>query len=415
MIRVKRYLIFFLLILLYCQTNTFPCTVIYVSNGILFLAGNNEDWSDPNTKFFIIPSDEGKYGWIKFGFAGGYPQGGMNEHGLFWDATASPYLDIPYSEANKEKYNGPLMQKVIEECKSLDEALEIFAHYYCEDQYRAQYLIGDASGKSAIIEGDSIILKSGEYQVLTNFYHSAPQLGGYPCWRYDTACSMLQDNNELSLVSIGKILAATHQEGSYPTQYSNIYDLKDKVIYLFHYHNFDELVKINLQSHLSNPMSLDISRLYSKLQIISPGFDDIVESETVTFRWKGLSSSHYVLHYSTDPEFNSYKSASVKNLKEEDRSMFYFSTLFAFILIVSGLRLKPKIKRVAFIVLFVVSLSGCENTVSPQEPSEVKEFSYTVNNLESNSVYYWKIQVTSSRESKFSSESIVYSFKTKDN
>jgi uncharacterized lipoprotein YehR (DUF1307 family) len=95
--------------------------------------------------------------------------------------------------------------------------------------------------------------------------------------------------------------------------------------------------------------------------------------------------------------------------------MFYFSTLFAFILIVSGLRLKPKIKRVAFIVLFVVSLSGCENTVSPQEPSEVKEFSYTVNNLESNSVYYWKIQVTSSRESKFSSESIVYSFKTKDN
>lgn len=152
----------------------YPCTVFYATDGNTILGGNNEDWSDSKTKIWFFPPEEGKHGWVKFGFAGGFPQGGLNDQGLFWDATGCAYLEMPYSEANKEKYYGPLMEKVIEECASVQEALIVFENYYCDDQYKAQYLIGDATGASMIVEGDSIIMKNGDYQVATNFYHSEP-------------------------------------------------------------------------------------------------------------------------------------------------------------------------------------------------------------------------------------------------
>jgi len=40
------------------------CTVLYASDGVSMMGGNNEDWSDPNTMFWLIPSSDGKYGWI---------------------------------------------------------------------------------------------------------------------------------------------------------------------------------------------------------------------------------------------------------------------------------------------------------------------------------------------------------------
>ena len=95
------------------------CTVIHAAEGDVVLGGSNEDWKDPLTRFWIIPAEAGKYGWIKFGFAGGFPQAGMNDAGLFWDATGSPYLAMPLSEAQKKSYDGPLMVKVMEEAGSV--------------------------------------------------------------------------------------------------------------------------------------------------------------------------------------------------------------------------------------------------------------------------------------------------------
>lgn len=160
---VKSLVLLISILLLASNNSSIPCTVFFATDGIIVLCGNNEDWSDPNTRFWFIPSEEGKNGWIKFGFASGYPQGGMNDQGLFWDATACSYLEMPYSEANKEKFNGSLMQKVMEECSTVEEARLVFQIYYCDDQYRAQYLIGDRFGNSIIVEGGSIIFNSSNF------------------------------------------------------------------------------------------------------------------------------------------------------------------------------------------------------------------------------------------------------------
>jgi len=264
-------ILFVLLSVLFTSIQVHSCTIFYVAKDNKIFAGNNEDWEDPYSKMWFYPPENNKHGWIKFGWGSGFPQGGMNDQGLFWDASSGAYLAMPISEANKEKYTGALMQKVIEECANIEEALEVFANYYCEDQYKAQYLVGDSLGNSIIVEGDNFIPMEGNYQVLTNFYHSNPDLGGYPCWRHETAINMLSNNYDLTSYFMGSVLAATHQVGKYPTQYSNIYDLKNNQIYLFHYHNYEEFIKIDLIEELNKGYrSFDIPCLFSRVKLLSP-------------------------------------------------------------------------------------------------------------------------------------------------
>jgi len=402
----------FTVIVFYPNILLLPCTVFFATNGIIVLGGNNEDWSDPNTKFWFIPSIGGKHGWIKFGFAGGYPQGGMNDQGVFWDATGCPYLDMPFSEENKEKFNGSLMQKVMEECASVDEAILIFENYYCDDQYRAQYLIGDRFGNSMIVEGDSIISKSSNYQVLTNFYHSHPELGGYPCWRYEKANELLYNNNGISELLFGNILASTHQEGKYPTQYSQIYNLKDNIIYLFYFHNFNEMIVIELNEELPRgARSYLLPDLFSKIQILSPGDDQIVNSSTVTFSWRGMKSSDYELLYSTDSSFTTYNTASMttSDILASKNVLLSFSLLG--IILLTGFAIKNGDKKLLLIVSIVIlAYTSCSEQIIKPEESDIEDFSTTVDNLQSNKTYYWKVLASPQSSKDFKSESLTRSF-----
>ncbi|MCK5764918.1 MAG: hypothetical protein KAH26_02990, partial [Bacteroidales bacterium] len=52
------------------------CTVFYIYKDGRVLAASNEDWSDPNTKMWFYPASADSHGWVKFGFAGGFPQAG---------------------------------------------------------------------------------------------------------------------------------------------------------------------------------------------------------------------------------------------------------------------------------------------------------------------------------------------------
>lgn len=57
----------------------------------------------------------------------------------------------------------------------------------------------------------------------------------------------------------GKVLAGTHQEGNSATQYSNIHDLTARVMYLYHFHNFEKVVRIDLAGELrKGPHKMEI-------------------------------------------------------------------------------------------------------------------------------------------------------------
>jgi hypothetical protein len=114
-----------------------------------------------------------------------------------------------------------------------------------------QLLIGDSTGDSAIIEPQAIIRKTGAYQVATNFFQSEVKPEQRTDDRYRTAMGMFDKADTLSVDLFRDILNATHQEGDVNTLYSTIYDLKQGLIYLYYFHDFDHVVVLNLKDELA--------------------------------------------------------------------------------------------------------------------------------------------------------------------
>jgi hypothetical protein len=139
----------------------------------------------------------------------------------------------------------------METCSTVEEVLTIFDQYNLDFMADFQYFIVDCFGNSAIIEGDEIINRETNYQVITNFLQSNPGHGWYPCWRYNIAVNMLENMEQLTVGYFTSICEATHQEGAYPTVYSYVNDLQNNIMYLYHYYNYDNVVIIDVNEEIS--------------------------------------------------------------------------------------------------------------------------------------------------------------------
>jgi hypothetical protein len=131
---------------------------------------------------------------------------------------------------------------------------------------RYQWIFGDATGASAIIEGDAILPRQGDCQIVTNFRQSIfPSGKGYDCGRYKIASARLQAVPEPTLDEFRRILAATHSEGQDVTLYSYIADLTQGLVYLYHFHNFENVVVFDLRKELAKGRHVyDLPDLFPK-------------------------------------------------------------------------------------------------------------------------------------------------------
>ena len=244
------------------------CTVFYASDGKTALAGNNEDYTNPFMTISFLPAEEGKFGRIYFGHGALYPQGGMNEKGLFFDGATAEYVEVP-CDSSKLTFEGSLILKAMEECSTVDEVLALFNRYDVSGSWNGQYLIGDRFGNSAIIEPLTFIKKNGNYQIITNFLQSKTKPEESNDTRYRLASELLEKSEDVSVDLFRRILSATHYEeysGSMTaTQYSFICDLKKKEIYVYYFHNFENEVVIDLEKELlKGKHSLDLPSLFPK-------------------------------------------------------------------------------------------------------------------------------------------------------
>ena len=239
------------------------CTVFTASQDGLVLFGSNEDWKDPYARIWFFPPEEGKHGRIYFGCARyGAPEVAVNDQGLAFDVLAVPPLAIKDS-LDKPVYPGNLVEKVMEECATVTEALEMFGRYNLRCYKKVQLIFADKTGDAAIIEGDVVHRKKGRYQLATNFYLSQTLPGVYPCRRYQIAMNMLDEMDRISVDGFRKILSAVHMEGKTPTLYSTIHDLSNGVIYLYHFHNFENVVKLDIQAELAKGWhAVDVADLF---------------------------------------------------------------------------------------------------------------------------------------------------------
>ena len=231
------------------------CTIVMLSKGNLVLAGNNEDWKDPFTSMWFIPASEDAYGRVCFGFGNTThnPQGGMNDQGLFIDGNAVGSTGWQ-EDPDKAVFRGHVIDYILAHCSTVEEAKAFFEKYNMPALDRARFPIADRYGNSMVAEwsrnGLQLVEKEGDYQISTNFVISNFTPDQYPCYRYRTADQILKHADAYSIDLVREILSATHAEGNYPTNYSNIYDLANLKVYVYNFHNFEDVLVFDLEEEL---------------------------------------------------------------------------------------------------------------------------------------------------------------------
>jgi len=252
----------FMSLLIFCPA--FDCTTVIKVKGTSILAGFNLDYRNYVPKMWMIPASEGRYGRFCFGFDENFKiaEGGLNEKGLFiavnalnedagWKADPA----LPNWEEWSGWYKTGVPDGILAKCATVDEAVRVFKSYNLFTLNRVKFLIADKSGDSIVIEwskdGLRFIERTKDYQISTNFVASNYEPGQYPCPRYKVAEQILSTGADgISVDMVRSILSATHMEFQTPTVYSNICDLGSGDIYIYYFHNFEEVVKMNIFEEL---------------------------------------------------------------------------------------------------------------------------------------------------------------------
>ena len=250
----------FICVFLVCTSSiSYACTAFMMSDGEIMLVGNNEDSKIPYTRVWFIPAENDRFGRVYFGYDNWSPQGGMNDQGLFFDYFSVPKREIKQSR-EKPPFPGPFTDTVMAKCATVDDVLEMLSKYYIQWNPKIQMFVVDKKGNSIIIEGDAVVRNCDAYQVVTNFRLSRIPEDQRPCswpaWscsRYKKAEKMLLETATPTVSHFRDILKATHRS-SYnligSTQYSNIYDLTNGLVYVYYLNDFDNKIVLNLCEEL---------------------------------------------------------------------------------------------------------------------------------------------------------------------
>lgn len=225
------------------------CFIIVCRNDSTVLVGNHEDWFAHDAAIRIRTPQPGRYGSIIFTFASeGWPQGGMNEQGLFFDAAQTPFQEIEF-DSEKRKPSFYIWQEILDRFTTVQDAIRFLKQYSLPELSETNIVLADATGDAAIIGVHNHKLDirhiAGKYLMQSNFNAWHPELSAEPvCPRYHAAEQFLSLSPPSNFETIRTILKQTHQDSL--TVYSNIYDLKNKSIHTFSQRNFDDAIVTTL-------------------------------------------------------------------------------------------------------------------------------------------------------------------------
>ncbi|MBU7009191.1 MAG: hypothetical protein HXS46_00765 [Theionarchaea archaeon] len=261
------------------------CTVFTASHGDTVLFGYNLDHPNLQSYVWFLPSSTEGYGGVLVGYYAeidgkpriGY-EGGMNDQGLAFDTNGLPDAVMnPHPEKPSSWATGNFWTKILRECSSVTEAINLAKSFNFGNMMDFQVHVADSTGDAVIIspgaDGELAFTRKGEgddFLVSTNFNPAHLENSwDYPCWRYDTATAMLkriEDEGDLTVDYFKSILDAVHQEGAnYNTICSYICDLEGGVMYLYYFHQFEDVVELNLTEELAKgERVIQISDLFSQ-------------------------------------------------------------------------------------------------------------------------------------------------------
>jgi len=259
-------------ILLWIATSgALACTGVAIVQSGSVVVGGNEDWTRFDSYVWAEAAAEETYGAVYFGYQirGEFgPRApfwfefqGVNDQGLYFDTFGAPTVTNP-QWAGKPSCPDHIEILMMRGCATVDEAIDLLDSYnlaryqhYNERILRSnmQFFLADRTGAAAVVDGEHVHWIEGDCLVTTNFRLSDPSLGGWPCWRYDLAYSMLGADSSPTVQRVAEILDAVQFPCSHGysscTRYSVVCDLVHATAY------------VHFGGDFSHPVSLDVERL----------------------------------------------------------------------------------------------------------------------------------------------------------
>jgi hypothetical protein len=255
-------------LVLYSLTLFHPqsCTNISLERDGAVLFANNEDTHFANLVIGFYPPSEKGFGSVHIGYRHNNGsiqfEGVMNDQGLVWDVNSTPRFSLnPHPERPFSHEKDNYLSIISKQAATVEDAIWIAQLFDFGDSMEIQIHIADSAGDAVVIsagkDGELAFTRKGvgkDYLLLTNF-NPANYKNSQVGWRYETAFSMLEafeKSSQAPVEFLGEVLDAVHLNNlvSY-TLYSNIFDLKNKEIYLFYMSQFDEVVVLNLDKELA--------------------------------------------------------------------------------------------------------------------------------------------------------------------
>jgi hypothetical protein len=262
-----------------------PCAMFTIADETTVLFANNEDYVKPGM-VWVEPARPGKYARICLGFDTDFAQGAMNEAGLCFDAAAVP--EVPWAPDPAKKNTDNLLVLIMDTCASVKEALALFEQYNCRHLATGQFMLADASGDAAVVTWDprghcSVVRKSGPYLLITN---DRLEWSGLRDQRFMIADRMLAQTSRPTPSLCRDVLDRIHQTGKHAfTTYANVFDLKNRRVYLYAFGNYKEVVTLDLKEELGRrPVKAGIASLFPdppKIEAVRKAPARVFETEIV--------------------------------------------------------------------------------------------------------------------------------------
>lgn len=227
------------------------CSIFTVVRDGQVLMGNNEDFIRPGVIWFV-PARKNRLGRVNVGFDTGFAQGSMNEKGLAFDGAA--LAPVAWEADSSKKTPKNIVEKIMNECGTVEEAIEYFESYNAPFLRDAQIMFADATGDSVVVaylsnKGITYTRGKGDHHIVTN---NRLEESGYRDQRFMKAEQVLTKRGDSSLETMKAVMNAVHQRGPGGfTSYSTVYNLKERTVHLYNLSDFERVLMLDLKEELT--------------------------------------------------------------------------------------------------------------------------------------------------------------------
>lgn len=244
--------------------NVWACSGYKVTIGNKTFFGSNHDtwFTTPHIWFETgtIDTYGAAFTGARYDGKNGYaPQSGMNEYGLVFERLSSYHPLQSVNNSDKKQITNPTqyLKDILHSCKTVEEVKEYISKFDHSFFIEDIFIYADTTGKYLIVEPYSLTIGDELTYVFSNFCPSiTPEKDALNLERYRKGVEFLEnvkidnDNAIQFCTQLSDTMHVCREKIGDGTLLTSIWDLNNRTVNLFFYHDYKQTIKLNIKEEL---------------------------------------------------------------------------------------------------------------------------------------------------------------------